>query len=172
MSDYAVARTKDEVLLYLELNPCPDCGTTATPWQDGLAHEDDELVISYSTDCAGCGAERVYLFGLPERETAESFPCFGGAEPSELIDPGQWLLIADGAAGAASQEPEAAGPMLRLARLAVEEALKFVPPGAAAVPGDAFWSDEGRAVRDAEPGRFQLERLLVVRDSFANQGDA
>jgi hypothetical protein len=169
---YAIARTRDEALLYLELNPCPDCGTVETAWEDGLAQLDGELVISYTGDCPGCGAEREYLFGLPERETLGPFPNFGGTEPSELLDAGQWLQVADRAAStvAADDRSEAARAVLDVAAAAVEEVVKFIPPGEDVVPDEAFWTGEGRATLDAEPGRFRLERLLVVRDSYRDRG--
>ncbi|MCG5218935.1 hypothetical protein [Streptosporangium sp. KLBMP 9127] len=34
------------------------------------------------------------------------------------------------------------------------------------VPAEAFWSDRGQRVRDAEPSRFQLDRLMVVRGTY------
>lgn len=170
---YAIARTEDETLLYLDLHPCPDCGSVETGWQHGLADEDGELVISYAGTCSGCGAEREYLFGLPEHESVGPFPNFGGPGPSELVDAGQWLAVADRAAGSVPADgplDEEAVTVLRVARAAVEEVLKFVPPDADRVPDDAFWTDEGRQVRDAEPGRFRVERLLVVRDSYTDTG--
>lgn len=164
---FAVARTRDEAHLYLELNPCPDCGSIDTPWEHGIAEVDGELAISYAGICAGCGAEREFLFGLPARETkVTSWPAFGGPEPSELLDPGQWMAVADRAAAGVPTDPGEAGKVLAVARAAVDEALKFVPAGQDAVPEDEFWTPEGRAVRDAEPGRFRLERLLVVRDTY------
>ncbi len=169
---YAIARTSDEVLLYLELNPCPDCGTVATSWEDGLAQLDGELVISYTGECPGCDAEREYLFGLPEREALGPFPNFGGPEPSELLDAGQWLQVADRAASTVGVDDrsEAARAVLDVAAASVAEVVKFIPPGEDVVPVDAFWTGEGRAMLDAEPGRFRLERLLVVRDSYRNTG--
>jgi hypothetical protein len=170
---YAIARTGDETLLYLELHPCEDCGSIDIPWEHGLADDDGELVISYTGTCANCGAEREYLFALPERESVGPFPHFGGAEPSELIDAGQWLGVADQAAGSVPADTvldEEAAVVLRVARAAVEEVIKFVPPGADVVPDAAFWTSEGRQLRDAEPGRFRLERLLVVRDSYSDTG--
>lgn len=171
---YAIARTGDETLLFLELNPCPDCGSIETPWEHGLADEDGELVIKYAGTCAQCGAEREYFFGLPEQESTGPFPTFGGPEPSELIDAGQWMSVADSAAGSvpedAAADDEQAVTVMAIARAAVEEVIKFVPPDADAVPDDAFWTDAGRALRDAEPGRFRVERLLVVRDSYSNPG--
>ncbi|WP_432935711.1 hypothetical protein ACQPXM_21410 [Kribbella sp. CA-253562] len=170
---YAIARTNDETLLFLELHPCPDCGSIETPWEHGLADEDGELVISYAGVCPGCGAEREYRFGLPEREAPlRPFPNFGGPEPSELLDAGQWMTVADSAAASvpvdAPAGDEQARTVMAIARAAVEEVIKFVPPDADAVPDDAFWTDQGRAVRDAEPGRFRIDRLLVVRDSYGN----
>lgn len=169
---FAVARTRDEALLYLELNPCEDCGSVGTDWEYGLAEVDGELVISYVGSCPGCGAEWEYFFGLPERETpAGSFPTFGGSEPSELLDAGQWLEVADRTAGdVPADDQEEAGRVLAVARAAVEEVVKFIPPGRDAVPEDAFWTDDGRRVRDAEPGRFRLERLLLVRDTYRRLG--
>jgi hypothetical protein len=60
--------------------------------------------------------------------------------------------------------------VLAVARAAVDEVIKFVPAGADAVPHDGFWTREGRAVRDAEPGRFRLERLLIARDTYDELG--
>lgn len=164
---FAVARTRDEAYLYLELTPCRDCGSTEAPWEHALIEVDGELTISYAGTCAGCGAEREYLFGLPARETPPvSWPTFGGAEPSELLDAGQWLAVADRAAGSVPADPEETARVLSVARAAVEEVIKFVPPGQDAVPEDEFWTPDGRQVRDSEPGRFRLDRLLVVRDTY------
>jgi hypothetical protein len=165
---FAVARTRDEAHLYLELHPCEDCGTADADWQYGLT-EDDEggLASSYAAICPGCGAEREYLFGLPQQQTAGDWPHFGGPEPSEVLDAGQWLEVADLGARAVPDDGRAAATrVLSVARAAVEEVIKFVPAGTAEVPEDAFWTDAGRRVRDAEPGRFRLDRLLVVRDTY------
>jgi hypothetical protein len=50
----------------------------------------------------------------------------------------------------------------------VQEVLKFVPPGGDAVPAEAFWTDAGRAEQERDPGRFRLDRLLAVRDSYSD----
>lgn len=164
---FAVARTRDEAHLYLELHPCPDCGAAEAPWQQSLVEIDGVLTTSYATTCPGCGAEREYLFGLPPRETPPvSWPTFGGVEPSELLDAGQWLAVSDEAAGNVPTDRLEAGRALAIARAAVEEVIKFVPPGQDAVPEDEFWTPEGREVRDADPDRFRLDRLLVVRDTY------
>jgi hypothetical protein len=165
---FAVARTRDEVQLYLELHPCPDCASVDAPWEQALVEIDGELASSYAATCPECSAEREYLFGLPTRETpVHGWPTFGGPEPSEILDAGQWLDVADSAAAAVPADPVEAGRVLAIAQAAVAEVIKFVPAGWDAVPEDEFWTTEGQAVRDAEPGRFRLERLLVARDTYA-----
>jgi hypothetical protein len=163
----AVARTRDEAELFLELHPCPDCASTDASWEHALVEIDGELAISYGASCPGCAAEREYLFGLPARETrVNGWPTFGGAEPSELLDAGQWMDVSDRAAAQVPDDPAAAGKVLAVARAAIDEVVKFVPAGQDAVPEDEFWTPEGRAVRAADPGRFRLDRLLVARDTY------
>ncbi|WP_350279193.1 hypothetical protein [Kribbella sp. HUAS MG21] len=160
-----VARTRDEARLYLDLTACA-CGALDADWQHATGLQDGELVSVYDATCPGCGADREYAFGLPERETAGDYPHFGGDEPSQLIDAGRWMALADQLASALPEDPATAAQALHLARAAVDEVIKFVPAGATTVPAKAFWTPEGRAVRDAEPGRFQLDRLEIVRNTY------
>lgn len=162
---FAVARTSDEAHLYVELTPCEDCGALTTEWSQGLTSVDGSLTTSFVGACPGCGIGREFLFGLPAVETPPG--SFGGEEPSEIFDAGEWLGIADNAAGDVPvDDPVEAGRRLALARAAVDEVVKFIPAGEQLVPDDAFWTDEGSRIRAEEPGRFRLERLLVVRDSY------
>jgi hypothetical protein len=62
--------------------------------------------------------------------------------------------------------PPAARHALSVAVAAMEEILKFVPDGAARVPAGEFRTTRGREVYDAEPGRFERERLVIVRDTY------
>lgn len=127
---FAVARTRDEAQLYLELHPCPDCGSIDAPWEQALIEVDGELTSSYAAICPGCNAHREYLFGLPVRETpVRGWPTFGGPEPSEVLDAGQWLDVADSAASEVPADPGEAGKVLAVARAAVDEVIKFVPAG-------------------------------------------
>jgi hypothetical protein len=154
---YAIARTSTEVTLYLELNPCPDCGSDQADWH--------EQALTYTGECLGCGAQREYMFSPPQQASPETF---GGPAPSELIDAGQWLALADRIAGEVAVDDRSEGALtaMAVARQAVEEVLKFIPPSQDTVPDEAFWTDAGRAVRELDPGRFRLDRLLVVRDSY------
>ncbi|MFC4529498.1 hypothetical protein [Sphaerisporangium dianthi] len=163
-----VARTRDEAHLYLDLNPCGRCRSADTAWEHALVAVPEGMAVRYSGTCSGCGAERRHLFGVPEREVAAGrFPTFGGPEPSRLLDAGEWLWVADLTAGSVpADDPDAARQALAIAVAAVEEVVKFVPPGAEEVPEGAFWTELGRQVRIAEPGRFEVDRLLIVRDAY------
>ncbi|MEU4571940.1 hypothetical protein ACBI99_12185 [Nonomuraea sp. ATR24] len=165
---FAVARTRDEAHLYLDLHPCETCGSAETTWDSGLTTVDGTLVSRYAGDCGECGTSREFLFGLPERPIPpDGYPTFGAAEPSELLDAGEWLWVADLTAGHVPADDRAeAHRALSIAAAAVGEAIKFVPPGQDEVPDDAFWSERGLEMRAAEPGRFHLDRLLIVRDTY------
>ncbi|MEV8378404.1 hypothetical protein AB0P21_37040 [Kribbella sp. NPDC056861] len=167
MTVLPVARTSDEAYVYLDLTPCGDCGATETEWEHGLAQVEGELVAAYSGTCEKCSTAREYLFRLPAREHAGADPNFGGAEPSVLVDPGQWLDVADQLMSVVpTDDPAAAGIMTRFAVAAVAEVLKFVPAGADAVPADRFWTEAGRRVYDLQPGRFRRDRLQVVLETY------
>jgi hypothetical protein len=163
-----VARTHDEALLWLGRTPCDGCATTSPDWEHGLTQGDDgELLIAYDTECSSCGREREYFFELPDRETG--LGAFGGPEPSELIDAGQWLALADQVASRVPKTDQAArADTLALAAAAVDEVLKFVPAGEDEVPDWAFWTGEGRRVRADQPGRFRRDRLEVVLETYRN----
>jgi hypothetical protein len=97
---------------------------------------------------------------------------YGGPEPSEIIDAGQWLIIADLAARSvpATRSPvleERAGQRedMRMAVDAIAEILKFIPDREPVVPDSAFWTPEGRAKRGQEPGRFHRHQLEVVLET-------
>ncbi|MFI9550163.1 hypothetical protein [Nonomuraea endophytica] len=168
MTDRPVARTRDEALVYLDLHPCV-CGSAGTEWDSGVVSVEGSLVKRYSGVCEDCGATREYLFSLPRRETMpDRWPTFGGPEPSELLDAGEWMWLADLTAGNVPDDPQDARRALSMARSAVEEVLKFIPGGQDEVPAEAFWSARGREVRAAEPPRFRRDRLLVVRDTYGD----
>ncbi|BCJ32409.1 hypothetical protein Asera_65170 [Actinocatenispora sera] len=164
-----LARTRDEAHLYMDLHPCQRCGSVEVEWKSALVDAEGELARSYSGTCT-CGALREFVFRLP---APGSVPAsgdryhFGGDAPSELLDAGEWLWVADmTASDVPTDDPTAGLNALSIAVAAMNEIIKFIPAGAEAVPDEAFWSERGRRVRDQEPGRFDRERLLVVRDSY------
>jgi hypothetical protein len=169
----AAVRSRDEAHLYLDLHSCDECGSVDTAWVSSLVASGEpggsgEVIVRYAGTCGGCGADREFFFGLPEREVAPvGFPTFGGPEPSQLLDAGEWLWVAGLTADAASgEDPAEARWALAIAVAALEEVVKFIPPGQERVPEQAFWSEQGRRLRDAEPSRFTVDRLLDVRDAY------
>ncbi len=171
---FAVARSRDEAHLYLDLHPCDECGSAETAWDSALAVGDGELASRYSGICSACGARREFWFGLPEREVMPvEYPTFGGPEPSQLLDAGQWRLVADLTSGSVPDDDLAeARRSLAIAAAAIGEVLKFVPPGADQVPDEGFWSAPGRQARDEDPARFTRERLQTARTAYRERAEA
>jgi hypothetical protein len=141
--------------LYLVLNPC-ECGTARPHGSQELREGDDGGLMSvHAGTCPGCGRPWSVAFSLPA--SAPPAGRIGGAEPSAIIDPGEWFWLSEQDAGIpASEDPLSPGDRARLGRAADEtdEVAKFIPPGHDRVPDGAFTSTLGRAMRDAFPGRF------------------
>jgi hypothetical protein len=100
-------------------------------------------------------------------------PALGGPEPSQIIDPAEFLAVGDHAwrlavvpANATPDDIADAHDAAVDAVAAVEEILKFIPPDATVVPETAFRTPEGMARLAANPMRFSrrtLEAVLVDR---------
>ncbi|BCY07797.1 hypothetical protein L3i22_028850 [Actinoplanes sp. L3-i22] len=119
--------------------------------------------VRYAWDCPGCGRRRAYDFRTPAEpepfpHAGENFRWGDGARPSELLDPGQWMLIADRFAARDGARAAAA----------VDEVLLFVTRGSLlrrwSVPRSAFRSRAGRARYRRNRGEFSRERLESARD--------
>ena len=165
-----LARTNEEAHLYMELRPCV-CGETDFDATSSVAQVGGSWVSRYAGRCAECDRERVFEFRQPDEIAVPADGSWApGAAPSELLDAGEWLLVAD-AYGSSDADPaglsttarEQVRTDLAAAAAALDEVLKFLPAGADEVPEPAFWSAQGRAVRDAEPGRFRRVRLEAAR---------
>jgi hypothetical protein len=175
------ARTNAEAQLYMDLHPCA-CGEFRFPRASSVVTTPDGALASrYAGTCPRDGVEREFLFGLPERvmpPPPDGVVVYGGPESSALIDPGEWLSVADAyargvpadtaalAADGGATAQATARSMLVRAVAAVEEVLKFIPAGADRVPEEAFVTDRGRAAHTREPGRFRRSRLEAVRDTY------
>jgi hypothetical protein len=170
-----LARTNLEAHLYMDLHPCA-CGESAFDRASAVVEAGGDLASRYSGACARCGAEREFRFRIPERilMPIAGEVRFGGESPSELLDAGMWLWVADRYASRYPADPRRLdGPERRHARrdlatatAAVDEVVKFIPAGGEAVPDAAFWSAQGLAVRADEPGRFYRDRLEAVRGTY------
>ena len=163
------ARSSAEAHLFMDLRPCR-CGETSFARHALTGTAGGELVTRYSGSCPQCGLAREFAFALPERPPpAGAEPVFGGPEPSELLDPGEWLLVAD---RAAAQGPahgtggDGARHALGTAIAALGEVLKFLPQDAAAVPPEAFRTYPGQSLHDRELARFRRARLDAVREAY------
>ena len=121
------------------------------------------LCARYHGTCRTCGAIREFVFELPpaQRPLTDRVE-FGGADPSRLLDPGEWMAISDEHAALEPGTPR----NLEVARAALEEVLKFLPDGAHGVPDKAFWTERGRAVRDRDPWRFRRDQLAAALDDY------
>ncbi|MEO3744023.1 hypothetical protein [Plantactinospora sp. B5E13] len=171
-----LARTSAEAYLYMELHPCDVCGEADFEPDNAVVSAEEDLASRYTGACPSCGTEREFMFRIPQQPSLPDpeEPQFGADRPSELLDPGEWLWVADliarsvpaDPAGLSVQQRRDARVDLRGAAAAVGEVLKFVPPGAEAVPPEAFRTDRGREVYQAEPGRFRTARLQVVARTY------
>lgn len=170
-----LARTPDEAQLAMSLSPC-SCGSADFVSNVALFEIDGELVDRYSGACRSCGTHREFLFRVPP-EPLVPLPGefrFGDGTPSQLLDPGVWLAVADHYARLSPGDTSrldavgrrAAWQTMTRAAAAMDEVIAFIPRGAARVPENAFSSPMGRQVRDREPGRFGRARLEVVRDTY------
>jgi len=159
-----LARTVKEAHLYIELHAC-ECGESEVRHgPHGTGQGDGYWTSEYDLTCVSCGAERKFVFRAPDSPAL--IDGYGGPEPSEIIDAGQWLILADLVASRVPVEPVAGREALDFAVAAMEEILKFVPGQEPFVPDSAFWTPEGRAERDKEPGRFWRPRLEIVVASY------
>jgi hypothetical protein len=167
-----VARSAPECRLFIDLHPCM-CGAPDAALRHSLrTGADGALIAVYSGTCELCGIPRLFQFELAP-ETPPLPPAFGGSAPSQIICPGQFALVADQESASARLQPEAATEdrardrdAIARAVAAEEEIIKFVPPGADAVPPQAFSSPEGRALYARDPGRFDADRLRAVANSY------
>jgi hypothetical protein len=169
-----LARTNSEAHVYMDLHPC-ECGATGG-LRSAVVEAAGDLASRYFGECESCGEFREFLFRLPDRAVVPrpGMVVYGDGSPSELLDPGEWLWVADHNANAVPVDIaglDAAG--LRRARLrlaaaeaAIGEVLAFVPPDGISVGPEEFASELGQALYDREPGRFDRDRLEVVRAAY------
>lgn len=146
----------------MSFHPCV-CEDT-TPIDVRLENRGASSMAIYDGACPSCGRRRLFEFVISSDDAA----------PSSILDAGQWLIAAEQAARAVPAdvgELDHRGQLrarinLERAVIALDEALKFVPPEKDQVPADALFSPEGRALYEGEPGRFRRARIETVRATF------
>ncbi|TMR14401.1 hypothetical protein ETD86_28705 [Nonomuraea turkmeniaca] len=162
MPERGLARSLVEAYVHLDLvahggEPGASRRAAVAEEQDGwvLRLGDAEVLVPYEAEAGARHEQLTFGSGL-----------------SELIDPGQWVLIAATYARRALEGGLflAAGPSdagafdtvaadWRVAADAVAEALKFFPDGATELPQEAFWSEMGRSLRELQPDRLTRRKL-------------
>ncbi|MGW2614720.1 hypothetical protein [Streptomyces sp. NPDC001500] len=172
------ARSSFEAHLYMDLHPC-ECGSGDFERGHRLEQHGDDIVAVYEGACRQCGTVRRFVFRMTD-EIPPPPPAFGGPQPSQIIDPGEFadvaFRISESAGVRLLNTPEAEQHKLRdavaYAVAAFEEIPKFIPPGEDAVPADAFTSETGRARYRREPRKFQRDVLARnIRDARAVLAD-
>jgi hypothetical protein len=153
----------------MDLQPCDNCGEHGFTGDSAVVLVEGTLCSRYTGDCGRCGNRRQFLFRLPAEIMlpVERDVVFGGADASELLDPGEWLTVADRAASLpATGNADLDREDVALAASAIDEVLKFIPEGAEDVPVGAFRSTTGQRLYAQEPGRFRRDRLAAVAATY------
>ncbi len=173
-STLPLARTNAEAHIYMDLHPC-ECGNGDFERNSSVVEYGDDLASRYAGPCSGCGKPREFMFAIPQEISLPQpgIVAFGHGGQSELLDPGEWMFVADRYASVApakttpgSEEARVARQQVATAEAAMNEVIAFVPAGADMVPFEAMRSERGRAIYDEQPGRFYQDRLEVVRDTY------
>ncbi|MDT9688413.1 hypothetical protein Q5762_08590 [Streptomyces sp. P9(2023)] len=172
------ARSSFEAHLYMDLHPC-ECGSGDFDRQHRLEQRGDDIVAVYEGACRQCGTARRFAFRMAG-EIPPPPPAFGGSQPSEIIDPGEFAEVAFRISESAGLQllrtPKSERYKLRDAVAytvaAFEEMLKFLPPGEDAIPASAFTSEVGKARYRREPRKYSRDILeMNVRQARAVLAD-
>jgi hypothetical protein len=166
--------------MFMALHPCA-CGDERFAMALRMTEEDGELVTRYTGRCRTCHTVRDFRFRIDDEfapagdapPLTPGEPEFGRAEPSDIIDAGQWLRSADrivavtpsSILGVSEEEWRTRRYMFKAAAESVAEVLKFIPADMDDVPDDGFWTDDGRAERDRAPDRFRRDKLERFRSA-------
>jgi hypothetical protein len=170
------ARSHNEAMVYVMLRDCGACGEQIRDITDELSVHDGRVRTQYTAACQRCGSLDTYVFDLAERDPQSGEPgvVYGGADPSAILDAGDWLGFADRLATGGPVEPagltpderEAAALSMTVAAAAVREVLKVIPPGTDTVPLTAVGMDRGWEEFGREPGQMRRSRMEVLAAAY------
>ncbi|NUT32506.1 MAG: hypothetical protein HOV79_05465 [Hamadaea sp.] len=173
-----LARSTWECHAFFGLSRCPNCGGGGLEMTEHVLRRTPAGDVSdYTTACRRC--DQTLRFSFRRADDEPPFPAFGGEQPSELLDAGQYLELAEEAAGDVPDDPADIRPVepddltledafeeIAIAVAALEETLKFIPPGEFTVARDALWTEESRDRFDRDPETFQRRRLIAVLGGY------
>ncbi|MEJ3747597.1 hypothetical protein WEI85_30445 [Actinomycetes bacterium KLBMP 9797] len=132
----------------MAMHPCDVCDESEFDCQSAVVMAEGDLASRYTGECAGCGTGREFLFRLPETVTLPGHELrFGGPEPSELLDAGEWLWAAT---NFAATPVHPAGP-----------------PADLAADAAGGFADAAGGFADAEPSTLSAEELAEARADLA-----
>ena len=165
-------RSAEEAEIYMDAHPCPVCDTRSFPRRSRIEADGEHLLTIYEGQCPRCSLKRLFEMRLdeamPPSSTDDAVNYGDGL--SKALDAGQFAAAADRLiADAAAQPPTdpasrgRAVYKLRLAMGAIDEALKFIPDGAVAVPEELIRSLEGWRYYDADMHRLSKDHLTELR---------
>lgn len=162
------AHSLAEIQLYLMATRCPDCGHGPLCGRpDPAAPPIDPFDVT--AECAACRHRHAFRFSVPHRESRdESSHLYAvvnpTAEPSRILDVGQWIVLFRIILGAVGKEPRKieARRMGYEALQCLEEAIKFYGDGDQP-PASAVFTDATRAHLREQPHQYSRRRLIDMR---------
>ncbi|MBO0871239.1 MAG: hypothetical protein J2P15_22020, partial [Micromonosporaceae bacterium] len=171
------ARTLAEAYAYLELSVPPGEAEVDYDRYSTLERRADGYVLRFDGPYQGEWFTAEVSLPPDALAPGPDRPLSYGDGPSRLLDAGQWYALEQAYAGMAevgtgSPVPEdyyAVADAWQRARAAVEEIEKLLPPEAAEVPEECFWSQQGRRVRAAAPDAFRRVRLASAKERYARE---
>ncbi|MFD0375705.1 hypothetical protein [Streptomyces sp. NPDC127112] len=163
-----ITRSAQESHLYMDLHPCL-CGTNRFDREHRVEDREGVLVSVYEGVCPECGRTRVFEFVFSDDRPVAP-PAFGGPEPSQIIDPGEFLWVSERLSiesgvrllNTPNAEHREIRPTVAYGAAALEEVLKFLPEGADQIPEDRFTSERGREMYAKDPSRFKRKFLTAT----------
>jgi len=169
-----------EASLYLTVTPCAACRHGALVVSAPVAGDAPE-VVGFTTTCRNCGVAETFWFRLPEAvgpadlradPVSSNAPISTVAEPSRLIDPVQWVTLAQLELESVAATPSAGEQRWARIRAAqcLDEALKFYTPDNELPPEDALLAESSRAALREFPQRFARPRLAAQRAALPADG--
>lgn len=168
------ARSPAEAFLYLKVTPCDACreGSVGIDENPTIHREADDYLLEFHTTCPSCGSVAAKRFRM-DRTSADSSsavlslaatgPC---AEPSTLIDVGQWLTLHSMMVEEAAREKhkQRARTIRMEAAACIDEALGlYDDPENDLPPASALFRDSTRRRFRERPDLFSRQRLVGLR---------